>query len=156
MLCQSFSCVQLLQPHGLYIARQAPLSMEISRQEYWSRQSFLSPADMYTYIPSLLNLPPTPIISSIRWYIFFTVQLLLFKTVYLGIYLQCAYVCSIPFRLNLALQIMKIIIFYLFYSLWTFSPLPHYGDIINKTAIFIIFVSQNTCTSNFLGYKKLE
>ena len=25
-----------LQPHGLYVARQAPLSMGFSRQEYWS------------------------------------------------------------------------------------------------------------------------
>ena len=25
-----------LQPHGLYVAHQAPLSMEVSGQEYWS------------------------------------------------------------------------------------------------------------------------
>ena len=25
-----------LQPHGLYVAHQAPLSMEFSRPEYWS------------------------------------------------------------------------------------------------------------------------
>ena len=31
-----FSCVQLLLPHELYVARQAPLSMGFSRQEYWS------------------------------------------------------------------------------------------------------------------------
>ena len=30
-----------LQPHGLYVACQAPLSMEVSRQEYWSRLPFL-------------------------------------------------------------------------------------------------------------------
>ena len=30
-----------LQPHGLYVARQAPLSMGFSRQEYWSGLPFL-------------------------------------------------------------------------------------------------------------------
>ena len=35
-----------LQSHGLYIAHQSPLSMEISRQEYWSEQSFPSPEDL--------------------------------------------------------------------------------------------------------------
>ena len=33
-------CAQLrptLQPHGLYVARQTPLPMGLSRQEYWSR-----------------------------------------------------------------------------------------------------------------------
>ena len=29
-----------LPPHVLYVARQAPLSMEFSRQEYWSRLPF--------------------------------------------------------------------------------------------------------------------
>ena len=32
-----------LQPHELYIAHQAPLSMEFSRQEYWSGLIFPSP-----------------------------------------------------------------------------------------------------------------
>ena len=32
-----------LQPHGLYVARQAPLSMEFSRPEYWSGLPFPSP-----------------------------------------------------------------------------------------------------------------
>ena len=32
-----------LWPHGLYIACQAPLSMEFSRQEYWSEVPFPSP-----------------------------------------------------------------------------------------------------------------
>ena len=35
-----------LQPHGLYIARQAPLSMGFSRQEYWSGLPFPSPGDL--------------------------------------------------------------------------------------------------------------
>ena len=39
----TFSCAQLLWPHRLYVARQAPLSMEFSRQEYWSGLSFPSP-----------------------------------------------------------------------------------------------------------------
>ena len=35
-----------LQPHGLTAARQAPLSLEFSRQEYWSGQPFPSPGDL--------------------------------------------------------------------------------------------------------------
>ena len=35
-----------LQPHGLYIAHQAPLSMEFSRQEYQSGFPFPSPGDL--------------------------------------------------------------------------------------------------------------
>ena len=35
-----------LQSHGLYIAHQAPLSMEFSRQEYWSGLPFSSPEDL--------------------------------------------------------------------------------------------------------------
>ena len=34
-----------LQPHGLYVAHQAPLSMEFSRQESWSGLPFRSPGD---------------------------------------------------------------------------------------------------------------
>ena len=34
-----------LQPHGLYVARQTPLSMGFSRQEYWGRLPFPSPGD---------------------------------------------------------------------------------------------------------------
>ena len=34
------SCPTLLQPHG--VAHQAPLSMELSRQEYWSGLPFPS------------------------------------------------------------------------------------------------------------------
>ena len=33
-LCSEKLCSTLLQPHGVYIARQVPLSMEFSRQEY--------------------------------------------------------------------------------------------------------------------------
>ena len=32
--------------HGLYVARQAPPSMEFSRQEYWSGLPFPSPGDL--------------------------------------------------------------------------------------------------------------
>ena len=35
-----------LQPHGLYIAHQAPLSMKFSKQEFWSRLPFPSPGDL--------------------------------------------------------------------------------------------------------------
>ena len=35
-----------LQPHRLYVTCQAPLSMEFSRQEYWSRLPFLCPEDL--------------------------------------------------------------------------------------------------------------
>ena len=39
------SCPTLGNPMG-YIACQAPLSMEFSRQEYWSRLPFPSPGDL--------------------------------------------------------------------------------------------------------------
>ena len=35
-----------LWPHGLNVAQQAPLSMEFSRQPYWSGLPFLSPGDL--------------------------------------------------------------------------------------------------------------
>ena len=35
-----------LQPHGLYVARQAPLAMKFSRRDYWSRLSLPSPGDL--------------------------------------------------------------------------------------------------------------
>ena len=35
-----------LQPHGLYVAHQAPLSMGFCRQEYWSGLPFPSPGDL--------------------------------------------------------------------------------------------------------------
>ena len=35
-----------LRPHGLYVAHQAPLSMEFSRQEYWNGLPFPSPGDL--------------------------------------------------------------------------------------------------------------
>ena len=40
------SCLILLRPHGLYVACQAPLSMEFSSQEYWRGYPFLSPGDL--------------------------------------------------------------------------------------------------------------
>ena len=40
------SCLTLLQPHGLYVARQASLSMGFSRQEYWSGLPFPSPGNL--------------------------------------------------------------------------------------------------------------
>ena len=35
-----------LQPHELHVTCQAPLSMEFSRQEYWSGLPFPSPGDL--------------------------------------------------------------------------------------------------------------
>ena len=35
-----------LQPHGLYVAHQAPLSMGFSRQQYWSGLPFPSLEDL--------------------------------------------------------------------------------------------------------------
>ena len=40
-----FSCVRLLVTPWT-VAHQAPLSMELSRQEYWSRLSFLTPGEL--------------------------------------------------------------------------------------------------------------
>ena len=38
--------VASLQPHGLYIAHQAPLSMGFPRQEYWNGLPFPTPGDL--------------------------------------------------------------------------------------------------------------
>ena len=47
LLCVSCSAVSnTLRPHGLYVAHQAPLAMEFSRQEYWSELPFPSPRDL--------------------------------------------------------------------------------------------------------------
>ena len=43
--CLSFSCVQLFETPWT-AACQAPLSVEFSRQEYWSGQPFPSPGDL--------------------------------------------------------------------------------------------------------------
>ena len=40
------SCPTLLRPHGLYVACQAPLSMGLPWQEYWSGLLFPSPGDL--------------------------------------------------------------------------------------------------------------
>ena len=44
-----------LQPHGLTVARQAPLSMEFSRQEYWSELLFPPPGDLYASLWKLFE-----------------------------------------------------------------------------------------------------
>ena len=44
-MCLSFSCVQLFATLWT-VARQAPLSMGFSRQEYWSGLPFPSPGDL--------------------------------------------------------------------------------------------------------------
>ena len=45
LVLQSFSCVQLFVTPWT-VAHQASLSVEFSRQEYWSRLSFPSPGDL--------------------------------------------------------------------------------------------------------------
>ena len=42
----SYSVTNSLPPHGKAVARPASLSMEFSRQEYWSGLPFLSPGDL--------------------------------------------------------------------------------------------------------------
>ena len=43
-VCWSFSCVQLFVTPGI-VVHQVPLSMEFSRQEYWSGLPFPSSGD---------------------------------------------------------------------------------------------------------------
>ena len=38
-----------LRSHGLYVARQAPLSMEFSRQEYWCNMYLLIKTHTHTH-----------------------------------------------------------------------------------------------------------
>ena len=40
------SCPTLLQPHGLYVAHQVPLSIGFPRQDYWSRLLFPTPGEL--------------------------------------------------------------------------------------------------------------
>ena len=49
-----------LRPHGLYVAHQAPPSMEFSRQEYWSGLPFPSPG----YLPDPGIKPRCPALRS--------------------------------------------------------------------------------------------
>ena len=52
-----------LRPHGLYVVRQAPLSIGFSRQEYWSGLPFPTPGDLpdpgfepkYSMAPALMG-----------------------------------------------------------------------------------------------------
>ena len=60
-----FSCVQLFETPGT-VACQAPLSVEVSRQEYWSRLPFPSPVDLSNIgiepcLPSLLHWQVDPL-----------------------------------------------------------------------------------------------
>ena len=64
---QSLSCVQLFRTPWT-LARQAPLSMEFSRKEYWSRLPFPSPGDL----PNLRT-EPTSLASLALAGIFFTI-----------------------------------------------------------------------------------
>ena len=64
---QSLSCVQLFRTPWT-LARQAPLSMEFSRKEYWSRLPFPSPGDL----PNLKT-EPTSLASLALAVILFTI-----------------------------------------------------------------------------------
>ena len=57
---QSFSCVQLF-PTQWTVVPQAPLSMEFSRQKYWSGLPFPSPKEKQGR-----NLIPTPKVRTLR------------------------------------------------------------------------------------------
>ena len=56
-----FSHVQLFVTPWT-IARQAPLSMGFSRQEYWSGLPFLSPGDLLD-----LGIEPTSLMPNLHW-----------------------------------------------------------------------------------------
>ena len=58
---KSLSCVQLFATPWT-VARQAPLSMGFSRQEYWSGLPFPSPGDL----PHLGIEPPSPVSPALQ------------------------------------------------------------------------------------------
>ena len=67
-------CLTLLQPHGLYVARQAPLSMEFPGQECYSRLLFpspgIEPGSPALQTDSILSEPPgKPFVNEISYYI---------------------------------------------------------------------------------------
>ena len=69
---QSLSCVQLFVT-PCTLAQQAPLSMEFSRQEYWSGQPFPSPGDLpdpgikaQSHALQADSLPPEPPVTACR------------------------------------------------------------------------------------------
>ena len=59
---QSLSCVQLFVTPWT-VSHQAPLSMEFSRQEYWSGLPFPSPGDLPDPATELLS-PASPAFTS--------------------------------------------------------------------------------------------
>ena len=61
VVVQSLSCVQLFATQWT-VAHQAPLSMEFSRQEYWSELPFPSPGD-FPYPGVKLLSPATPALA---------------------------------------------------------------------------------------------
>ena len=60
-----------LQPHGLYVACQAPLSIEFSRPEYWSGLPFPSPGDL----PNPAIEPGSPTLKADSGNIFFQIDI---------------------------------------------------------------------------------
>ena len=65
---QSLSCVQLFTTQWT-VANQAPLSMEFSRQEYWSRLPFPGLGDL----PDPANEPVSPALTG-GFFFFFTTK----------------------------------------------------------------------------------
>ena len=65
---QSFSYVQIFVTLWT-VAHQVPLSMELSRQEYWSRLPFPTPGDL-----SKLGLEPVALVSHALAVRFFTIS----------------------------------------------------------------------------------
>ena len=61
--CSSLSCVQLFVILWT-VARQAPLSIEFSRQEYWSGLPFPSPGDL----PEPGTKPASPALQQILYH----------------------------------------------------------------------------------------
>ena len=61
------SCL-ILQPHELYVACQAPLSMGSSRPVYWSDLPFLSPCDILTQGSNLGRLHPGQILYHLSYH----------------------------------------------------------------------------------------
>ena len=60
---KSLQACLTVQPHGLYVAHQAPLSMGFSRQEYWSEYPCPPPEDLPNPDIELLS-PASPVLQA--------------------------------------------------------------------------------------------
>ena len=50
-----YVCLNIHMCIHIYVAYQPPLSMDFSRQEYWSGLTFPSPVHIYIYIYKFVN-----------------------------------------------------------------------------------------------------